>query len=108
TPERAEKIDWSRESTPPTPDARSPKLIAVAGPPTMQLCDMVVPAQRTHRMPTAVAGDWYASGSAPYATTCVSEGDAPSMKMPIPVPPAGDTARYSPPRMVGDAGETPV
>src|SRR5438552_18029062 len=103
-----QKNAWSAESPLTSPEAHSPTLIAVAGPPTMPLCDMVVPAQPTHRMPTAVAGDWNASGSAPYATTCVSEGDAPSMKMPIPVPPAGDTARYSPPRMVGDAGETPV
>src|SRR6266566_1681925 len=104
-----QKNAWSAESPLTSPDAHSPTLIAVAGPPTMPLCDMVIPAQPTHRMPTAVAGvGLYMSVPAPYATTCVSEGDAPSMKMPIPVPPTGATARYSPPSMVGDAGETPV
>ncbi len=59
-------------------------------------------------MPTAVAPYGSASVGAPYATTFVSVGEAPSMKIAIPVPPALGNVRYSPPMMVGDAGELPV
>src|SRR6266446_9649744 len=60
-----QKNAWSAESPLTSPEAHSPALIAVAEPPTMPLCDMVVPAQPTHRIPTAVAGvGLYISGPA--------------------------------------------
>jgi len=91
-----------------SPDAHIPTDIEVAGPPTMPPCEMLVPAQSVHRMPTAVAPsgeDWV---GVPYAITFVNVGDAPSMKIAIPVPPELGCARYVPLMMVGDAGVLPV
>src|SRR2546427_2177244 len=100
TPERAsppQKKVMSPAASPLTsPEAHSPTLIMVAEPPTMPLCAMVVPAQSMHRMPTAVAPDGKESVGAPYAITFVREGDAPSMKIAIPVPPPLGSVRYVP------------
>src|SRR5205809_8135760 len=43
------------ESPVTSPDAHIPTDIVVAEPPTMPPCEMVVPEQSVHRMPTAVA-----------------------------------------------------